>query len=70
VFVDAYASFRLIINLFALALGAVVLLDFFGLSVPRFTIELFLFFAILASAIGFGLPPGLPSRVRPWILLA
>jgi hypothetical protein len=65
VFVDAYASFQLILNLLALALGAVVLLDLFGIRVPRFTIELFLFFAILASATGFGLPSGLPSRVRP-----
>jgi hypothetical protein len=66
VFVDAYASFQLAISVIALVLGAVVLLDFFGIRVPRFTIGLFLFFAVLASATDFGLPSGLPlNRLRP-----
>ena len=53
-FVDTYTSIHSILSLLALALGLIVLLDFFGVRIPSPITGLFLLLAFLTSATGFG----------------
>ncbi len=64
-FVDTYTAVHSIISLLALALGLIVLLDFFGVRIPAVVTALFLFLAFLTSATGFGFPFNglLPSHI-------
>jgi hypothetical protein len=64
-FVDTYTTIHSIISLLALALGFIVILDFFGVRIPPAVTALFLLLAFLTSATGFGFPFNgvLPSHV-------
>ncbi len=64
-FVDTFTAFHSIISLLALAIGLIVLLDFFGIRIPAVVTGLFLFLAFLTSATGFGFPFNglLPSHI-------
>jgi hypothetical protein len=64
-FVDTYTSIHSIISLLALALGPIVILDFFGYRIPHILTGLFLLLAFLTSATGFGFPFNvlLPSHI-------
>ena len=64
-FVDTYTTIHSIISLLALALGLIVILDFFGVRIPPAVTALFLLLAFLTSATGFGFPFNglLPSHI-------
>ena len=70
-FVDTYTSIHSIISLAALALGPIVILDFFGVRIPAVLTSLFLLLAFLTSATGFGFPFNvlLPSHITGVVAL-
>jgi hypothetical protein len=70
-FVDTFTSIHSIIGLAALALGPIVILEFFGVRIPQILTSLFLLLAFLTSATGFGFPFNvlLPSHITGVVAL-
>jgi hypothetical protein len=71
-FFDTFTSIHSIISLLAIALGLIVLLDFFGVRIPGIVTALFLLLAFLTSATGFGFTFNglLPSHIVGGLALA